>query len=184
MKAHANVLNMVVSLGGSVLPAAFGLIFPQGNLLSERFLQPQYRALDAHLHRLDDAVEVTLKAVYVEGQALRDVVAESPHLGRAGTSRSLDSKIELGKRVAQALRVKRDRDARQIVEALSSAVRDMKLTDPVAEMMVLNASFLVARKSLPRFDRALDQVSRATRGRMQFDCVGPLPPYSFVDLRL
>lgn len=184
MRAHANVLNAIVALRGTVLPAAFGLVFPQGDLLGERFLHPQYRALDAHLDRLEDSIEVTLRAVYVEGQALREVVAESPQLGRAGAARSLESKIELGKRVAQALRVKRDRDARRIVDALSPAVREMKLTDPGAEMMVLNASFLVPRKSLPKFDRALEEVSRSSRGRMQFDCVGPLPPYSFVDLRL
>src|SRR2546421_7416670 len=32
MRAHANVLNKIVALGGSVLPAAFGLVFPHGDL--------------------------------------------------------------------------------------------------------------------------------------------------------
>ena len=49
---------------------------------------------------------------------------------------------------------------------------------------MLNASLLVSRKTLPKFDQALAQLSRASTGRLTFDCVGPLPPYSFVDLRL
>jgi|SRR3954454_4286609 hypothetical protein len=187
MRAHANVLNKVVALGGTVLPAAFGLIFPQGNLLAERFLRPRHRVLDAQLTRLDDAVEVTLKVMYVEGQALAEVVAESPRLAQAG-GRGLESKIELGKRVANALRAKRDRDAQAILTALSPAARDAKLNDngdrPGTELTVLNASLLVPRKTLPKFDQALAQLNRASTGRLQFDCVGPLPPYSFVDLRL
>jgi len=189
MRAHANVLNKVVALGGTVLPAAFGLIYPQGNMLAERFLRPRHRVLDAHLTRLDDAVEVTLKVMYVEGQALAEVVAESPRLAQVtGRGQSLESKIELGKRVANALRVKRDRDAQAIFTALSPAVRDAKLNDsgdrPGTELTVLNASLLVPRKTLPKFDQALAQLNRASTARLTFDCVGPLPPYSFVDLRL
>ena len=186
MRAHANVLNRIVALGGTVLPAAFGLMFPQADLLAARFLEPQYATLAAQTARLEDAVEVTLKAAYVEARAIQDVVAESPQLsvavGRRG--RSLDSKIELGRKVALALRAKRDRDARLLVSALSPAARDVKVGNPAADTVVLNASFLVPRKSMPDFDRALEEVSRAARGRLQFDCVGPLPPYSFVDLRL
>jgi hypothetical protein len=186
MRAHADVLNRVVARGGTVLPATFGLVFPNGNLLGEEFLRPQYRVLDEHLSRLDDAVEVTLKVAYVEGQALREVVAEFPHLAQPRNPRaqSLEAKIELGKRVAEALRAKRDREARQIFNTLASAARDGRVNEPGAEMTVLGASFLVPRASLPKFDRALEQTTRAARGRMQFDCVGPLPPYSFVDLRL
>ena len=50
--------------------------------------------------------------------------------------------------------------------------------------MVLNASFLVHRPALPEFDRALAKVQAGVTNRMTLDCVGPLPPYSFVDLRL
>ena len=186
MRAHANVLNRVVALGGNVLPAAFGLTFPQGDQLADRFLRPRHTALASHLARLDDAVEVTLKVTYVEGSAIQDVVAESPDLARAMGRRaqSLDSKIELGKRVAQALRGKRDHDARRLLAALTPVVRDAKVSEPGADLSVLNASLLVSRATLPKFDNALEALSRAAAGRMQFDCVGPLPPYSFVDLRL
>jgi len=186
MRAHSNVLNRVVALGGTALPAAFGLTFPQGDLLADRFLRPRHAALASHLARLDDAVEVTLKVAYVEGRAIEEVVAQSPDLARAMGRRtqSLDSKIELGKRVAQALRAKRDEDARRLLASLSPVVRDAKVSEPGADLSVLNASLLVPRATLPKFDKALEALSRAAAGRMQFDCVGPLPPYSFVDLRL
>ena len=185
MKAHANVLNRLVALGGTLLPATFGLIFPHAALLSARFLQPQYATLSTHLKRLHDAVEVTLKVTWPEQQALQQVVAESPDLAAAMSrpARSLDAKIELGKRVSQALRLKRDREAESIVRALSPAVRQARLNDPGSDTTVLSASLLVPRPTLPRFDKLLETIA-AAGPRLQFDCVGPLPPYSFADLRL
>ena len=186
MRAHANVLNRAVALGASLLPAQFGLILPDGRLLGPGFLEPRHRLLDAHLARLDDAVEVTLKAVYVEQQAIQDVVAESPELARrvGAGGQSYQAKLELGRRVAEALRAKRDRDARAVLGVLAPAARDVKVGDPGAELVVLNASFLVPRGAMAAFDKALERVNAWGRGRIQLDCVGPLPPYSFVDLRL
>ena len=184
LRAHADVLNRVVAVGATVLPATFGLMFPREESLESQFLKPQYRTLVAQLDRLDDAVEVTLKASYVEDRILEEVVASTPRLAtwRATT---LDAKIDLGKQIAEALRAKRYRESRLILDELSAAAREVKLRDGgVAETIVLDASLLVPRKSLPKFDQALTQVSRSARGRMEFDCVGPLPPYSFVDLRL
>jgi hypothetical protein len=52
------------------------------------------------------------------------------------------------------------------------------------ELMALNASFLVERAKLPAFDRELEAIHAEAGYRLKLDCVGPLPPYSFVDLRL
>ena len=64
------------------------------------------------------------------------------------------------------------------------AVRQARLNEPGSDTTVLNASLLVARPTLPAFDKLLESVAQAAGPRLQFDCVGPLPPYSFADLRL
>ena len=192
MKAHANVLNRLVSLGVTVLPVQFGVVLPDEKALVADFLEPQYRALEAHLKRLEGNVEITLKVSYVEQSALQEVVAESPDLarragalqGRGPSRNTYQSKIDLGKRIADALRAKRDRDGRRILAALAPAVRDVKLKEPGADLEVLSGSFLVGRDTLPKFDQLLADMNSAAAGRLAFDCVGPLPPYSFVGLRL
>ena len=55
---------------------------------------------------------------------------------------------------------------------------------PTSDLMVLNASFLVEQKALPKFDRVLEKLNTEAGDLIQFDCVGPLPPYSFTELRL
>ena len=77
-----------------------------------------------------------------------------------------------------------ERDAEAVLHALAPAIKKAEVKEPGADTVVLRASFLVARDNLPRFDKALGELAKAEERRMRFDCVGPLPPYSFVDLRL
>ena len=45
--------------------------------------------------------------------------------------------------------------------------------------MILSAAVLIDRSEEPRFDQAIGQLNRAYEDRLNFRCVGPLPPYSF-----
>jgi len=191
MKAHANVLNSAAALGVTVLPVQFGVILPDPDALVGRLLEPQQRAMKGLLTRLQGCVELTFRAQYLEAQALQEVVAESPQLARAAaslrarpSSAAYQAKIELGKRVAEELQARRDRDGGWLLHALAPVARDLKVKTPGNELVVLNASFLVPRQGVDKFDAALAEVAEATKGRMALDCVGPLPPYSFVDLRI
>ena len=109
MKAHSAVLNRVVELGApSLLPVRYGTVFPNPQSLVQRLLEPQYDLLVKYLDRLRGAVEVSLKASYVEAHVLREVVAEQPQLARAG-ARTYQAKIDVGRRLPR--RFERSRPA-------------------------------------------------------------------------
>ena len=183
MKAHSALLNRLVERGvPSVLPVRFGVIFPSAERLVERFLEPQHALLKAHLDRLRGTAEVKLKVTYDEQRVLGEVVREHPEL--AGRSAgSYQSRIDLGQRVAAAIRAKRDRDAHWLLDTLRPVVRDVRAGEAGAETSVLNASLLVDKAGLPKFDRALEKLNDEAGPVMQFDCVGPLPPYTFAEIR-
>ena len=190
MKAHSSVLNALAAKV-TVLPARFGVVLPDEGALIAEFLDPRRRALEEFLEQLDGTVEVTLRAIYIEEQVLRDLVSARPELAagrgaRRGRSASMatESRIELGRQIAAAIKDLQDQDARWLLDLLNPVIRDARIGKPLTDLMVLNASFLVGRAMLPKFDRTLEIATRETRDRMTFDCVGPLPPFSFVDLRL
>jgi hypothetical protein len=187
MKAHAALLNRAATQM-AVLPVRFGVALPDQQRLVEYVLQPQYRRLEDYLVRVGNAVEVTFKATYVEQEVLREAVAARPELGRSaarGTrASSYQSRLELGHQIAATIRELKDRDSRWLVRALAPAVKDANIREPSSDLMVLNASFLVDRNGMPRFDQALEAIKDDAGERMQLECVGPLPPYSFVDLRI
>ena len=193
MKAHAAVLNRLVERGApSVLPVRFGVVLPSAGALVDRLLEPQYSVLLGYLDRLRGAAEVSLKVTYVEERVLQEVVAEQPRIlrragavprGRPGPEQ-YQSKIEIGRQVAAALRERQERDGKWLLDALRPVVRDAKAGKPASDLTVLNASFLVEKAGLPAFDRALESLNAEVGHLMRFDCVGPLPPYSFAELRL
>ena len=165
----------------TVLPGRFGVVFPDDQALVEELLRPQYRSLSETLDRLDGAVEVSVKATYLEEQVLKEVVKEQPQLaGRSGSGYA--GRIDVGRRVAAAIEAKRDHDAARLLDRLTPLARDVAVGRAASNLMVLNASFLVERGRMRRFDEALEKIDATAGHRLRLGCVGPLPPYSFVDL--
>lgn len=186
MRVHANVLNRVIE-SMTVLPFRFGVVLPDDATIVERILRPRYAELTKYLDHLSGAVELTLRAAYVEERVLKEIVAENPKLagaGRGGGKQSYNAKLETGRRIAAAIQAKQHHDATWLLDALRPHLRDVRVGQPGNDLIVLNASLLVDRKRLQKFDEALAQVHAHETGRMQLDCLGPLPPYSFVELKL
>lgn len=186
MRVHAAVLNHVIE-STTVLPFRFGVVLPDDETVVHDVLHARRAPLADYLDALDGAVEVTLRAAYVEQRVLEEVVAENPQLVPRGSGRraqSYNAKLETGRRIAAALQAKQRHDANWLLDVLRPHVRDVRVGEPSSDLMVLSASLLVDRKRLPKFDETLAKLNTHESGRMQFDCLGPLPPYSFVELKL
>ena len=182
MAAHADVLDRVLKVR-TVLPARMGLFFPDDRSLIREMLEPQHDLLLDLLRRLSGTVELRVTAAYLEDQVLDQIICQQPQLaGRQGATYT--QRIETGRRIARAIASRRDTDARWILDQLVPAARDVSVADGSSELTVLRASFLVERKALGRFDGALERVQTEAGDVMRLACVGPLPPYSFADLRL
>ena len=186
MKAHAAILNALIA-HTTVLPARFGVVFPDERALVTKFLDPQHAVLERYLTELDGSVEITLKATYIEDRVLAQIVSEQPQLvahGRSAGRASYQSKIETGKRIATAIQARRDKEGQWIVDKLRKSVLEIRINKTLSDLMALNASFLVDRARMPSFDKEIERIHTQVGEYIKLDCVGPLPPYSFVDLRL
>jgi hypothetical protein len=184
MAAHAQVLNRLLE-ACPVLPARFGVVLPSDEELIERLLAPQHVALMKQLDRVDGAVELKVKADYVQEQVLREVVTTQPQVaGRVSAGATYQQRIEVGRRIAAAIQARRERDGQWLIDRLRPFARDIASSPAASDMNVLNASFLVAADQIRRFDQRLESVQAEAGPTVRLDCVGPLPPYSFVDLRL
>jgi len=184
MVAHSDVLNRVIATT-TVLPVRLGVVLPNEAVLVNEILDPQYDELLKLLERLDGAVELTVRATYREEAVLREIIADQPSLARgAGGAASYSERIELGRRIARAVQAKRARDQDWLAQQLSALAREVILRPAPSDMTVLEASLLVDRNQLKRFDAAAAHVCAQLGTLIQWDCVGPLPPYSFATIRL
>lgn len=187
---HSRVLEQALERG-TVLPMRFGVVLPDEHAVREELLVPHSEELEAQLREMDGKVEVNLKALHDEETVLREVLAEVPEaaqLREAIQGKPEDAtyyeRIRLGEIVAGALDDKREQTGPGIVDRLAPFAVAVQVGDPAHERMALNASFLVERKGLKRFDEAVDRLAEEQGGRIRLRYTGPLPPHSFVELEV
>ena len=181
LRAHLAVLERTFEQT-TVVPCRFGMVVEDEEALRRDFLEARAAELEAALARLDGRKQLNVRVDFDEEAVLREVVAADPEvaelrrrtqeLGEAGHF----ARIRLGELVSHALEARRERDAAEILAALEAESED-SIVEPVGELGVLKASFLVAD---PRaFDRVLDRLAREHAPRLHFESLGPLPPTAF-----
>ena len=167
---------------GTVIPARFGMVFDDEESLVEELLQPRRDELVALLQELRNRVELRVTAHYRQEAILAEIVRDNRRVASLRGGSSQPQLLALGELVADELRALTSRDAHEILNRLGSLAVDREVDDEPIEHQVLRASFLVERKRVSAFDRAMDELASGQAGRIDFMYVGPLPPHSFVGL--
>jgi hypothetical protein len=188
MLVHARVLERALSRG-TVLPMRFGIVMSGPEEIHERLLDGHAPELREQLDLLEGKVEIRIRATYDEESMLRGAVRDVPEIASLRASmRGLSddatyyARIRLGELVAGAVERRRERDAQAILGALEQAALAVEPSSAAHERIVVQASFLVDKKRVGKFDRILDDVASSYGGSVRFKYTGPLPPHSFVQL--
>jgi hypothetical protein len=188
--AHARVLEKSLD-HGTVLPMRFGVVLPSEDAVRDQLLDPHRRELEDQLEQMEGKVEVNIKAIYDEAALLTEVIRERPEIGELQEQirgQPVDAmyyeRIRLGELVAESVNQKRDADGAALTDRLAAHAAAIEVGEPVHERMALNASFLVDRDRLAKFDAELDEIAAEQRDRMRFKYTGPLAPHSFVELAM
>jgi hypothetical protein len=178
--AHQRVLDEIIRQG-TVLPMRFGVIAQDEESLRDDLVDDA----DADLAMIDELrgrIEFNVKAFADEDALLNDVATtdESVRRLRGRGTTTVEDQIELGEAVAAAIEVRHEAIRGQLVENLGRlAVRSVP-GSPVREAAA-NQSFLVERHRTPDFTAAVDALDTQLGANVRLQCVGPLPPYSFVE---
>jgi hypothetical protein len=188
LMTHSRVLEEALG-SGTVLPMQFGVVMPSADAVLDELLDAHRAELDAQLDEMEGKVEVNIKGIYDEEALLREVVAENrevAELREAIQGQPEDAtyyeRIRLGEAITEAIGAKQADDERAIVDRLLDFALQVEVGGPIHERMAVNASFLVERAGMERFDTAVDQLGEEQAGRMRLKYTGPLPPHSFVEL--
>lgn len=189
LMAHADVLSGALEQR-TVLPLQFGIVFEDEEAVASQLLERHQDELERLLRELDGRVELSVKAFYVEEAILGEIIRDNRRIARlreatvaAPEAATYGARIELGELVAGELRSRGQRDGAAILDRLRPLAVDVRLADEPVEHEVLRASFLVERKRLKAFDKAMDDIARTQEGRMRFKYLGPLAPHSFASFR-
>lgn len=190
LMAHQRVVEASMR-DAEVLPVAFGTVARNDQDVREKLLRREHDELKEYLAYVEGRAELTLKVLWNRDRLFEEIVAERDDiraLRDAVARRPPDSayyeRIQLGELTNAAIGEKRDLEAEAILAELRPLAVDMELNRLLADMMILNASFLVQAEQIQEFDVRVQQLGEIHADRLLFQYVGPLPPYSFVSVNV
>lgn len=185
---HQRVLDELLRRS-DVLPFSFGTVADSDDEIRDVLLCGGFDALHEQLEYVRGCIELEVKALWQEERlfaeiaeeneevrALRDLVAQLPN-----ESASLE-KITLGQLTEAEIESKSAWEADCLLAEFEQHAIELIVSPNLKDTMLLSAAFLVERAREQEFDGVVDALADANKGRMTFSYVGPLPPYSFVNL--
>jgi hypothetical protein len=183
--AHARVLEAYAE-HGTVLPMQFGIALPDEDAVRQQVLDREGSDLVYLLGAFDGLVQLTVQAFHHEEPALKEVLRRQPALMaererlRSGAV-AQSQRMQVGQAVAELLEYLQEEDGQVVLDRLAPLALAVSDGERNGTHQLLNAAFLIERKSRPDFDKAVGELSAELEERVRLRYVGPQPPYSFLE---
>lgn len=184
--AHTRVIERVVE-DYTVVPMRFCTVAESTDEILA-FLEDRERELKNLLQHLGGKIEVgikifwkSMKRIYdelvKENRKIRDLKAKTAGQGQHGL-------IHAGELVEAALEEKKAVEGEEYLRPLKNVSVECREGEPKGEEMVGDAAFLVDGEWRQEFDSRVEQLENEHGERIQVRYLGPMPPFSFVNLEM
>ena len=184
---HQRVLEEVLRRS-DVLPFSFGTVASSDEEVRDLLLRDGYDALQEQLEYIHGCVELEVKVFWRQERLFLEIADENEEIRALRDSLAQLSddaaadKITLGQLTEAEIELKSAWEADAVLDVLEQHAVDLLVSPNLNDTMLLNAAFLVERTREGEFDGAVYGLGEAQVGRLIFNYVGPLPPYSFINL--
>jgi hypothetical protein len=186
LTSHTKVIEKVTG-SFTIMPMRFCTVAETNDEIIA-FLEKNSRELKNKLKDIDGKVEIDIKIFWTDMKKIyEEIVKENKkirELKEKGTNGDRQSLIHAGELVAAALEEKKAVEADRYLRRFKKVVPDCKEEELTADEMVAHAAFLINKEWLKEFDNAVDEAAEEFKDRININYVGPLAPFSFVDLKL
>ena len=179
---HQSV-NEKVMKNYSIIPMKFGTFAEEEKV--GKILKAGYKQFKETLSLISNKIELDVVALWnkeivfkeiaeeKEIKEFKDKIVSNP----AGPQHN--DRVKLGRMVEKSLKKKNLEFAEEILCALKEKATDFCSHDTLDGAMISNSSFLLDRNGEKDFDKKLNELDEKFSKKINFRCVGPLPPYSF-----
>ncbi len=170
------------------IPMGFGIVAVSESGVRS-LLEKNYPGLVSEIKKLADKIEVEIK-IFWDDKAL---ISENQHLitkvqakVKAASSAAETQRLltEAGMQVEKIVLAWKAKYVDQIYASLKKLAIDSRLNNCSGVKMLLNASFLIDRKTESAFVEQVRSLDAKYQGNINFKYIGPLSPYNFVSIKL
>lgn len=189
MAAHQLVIETVMT-SHTIVPMKFGIIAESDEEV-KKVLERAYIQFKSVLNRVKGKVELVVQAFADKQNWIQEIASIDEEIiklknsiGSGSKGDNLLARIKVGKAIHEAISSKEKIYCDDILSTLRNGSHNFAPGKLLGEEIFFNGSFLVNKKTESEFDQKVDQLANKYEGELAFKYIGPLPPYSFVNLKI
>jgi hypothetical protein len=174
----------------TIIPMRLGTFASDENEVRD-ILNKGYRVIKEVFGKIKDKIEIDVVATWSDFNSVLKEVGEEKEIKefkeRLLTNPegiTVDDQMKVGVMVKKALDKKREKCALEIQTYLRDCWEVFRIHALMDDKMVINAAFLINNARQKNFDRKVEELNTKFAEKLNFRCVGPLPPYSFYTLEI
>ncbi len=187
---HQKVIEGIMGLGYTIIPLRLGT-FAVDETEVKDILNKGYSLIKGIVEKVSDKIEIDVVATWSDFIPVLKEVGEEKEIKEFKErllanpkEMTIDDQMKIGVMVKKALDGKRERYAEEIQKALRIFSHDFKVHEIMDDKMVINTAFLINKNNHKGFERVIEELNTRFNEKLNFRCVGPLPPYSFYTLEV
>jgi len=187
---HQKTIEKIMGLEHPVIPMRLGTFVSDKTEVKD-ILTKGYSLTKEIFGKIKDKIEIDVAAAWSDFNSVLKEAAEEQEIKEIKERLladpkgvTVDEQMKVGLMVKKALGQKREIIASQIHSALEAVSQEFKEHELMDDKMVINKAFLINRAKQKDFYKRVEELNTKFDEKLNFRCVGPLPPYSFYTLEI
>jgi len=187
--SHQQVIEKVMA-NHTIIPMRLGT-FANDDEEVTQILNKGYRTIKDIFEIIKNCIEIDVVATFSDFDSFLQEISQDEQIKQLKQSLlskkggvTVDDQMKVGVLIKKQLDKKKSEFANEIQTTLNEITDNFKAHDLMDGKMVLNTAFLMNASRRKDFEQRVDHINNKFEEKLNFRCVGPLPPYSFYSLEV
>ena len=187
---HQKAIEKIMGLGHTIIPMRLGT-FAKDIEEVRCVLACGHSIIKDVFNKISNTIEIDITAVWGDFNSAIKEAGEDEEIKEfkerllaSPEGVTVDDQMKIGLMVKEALDRIREGYSKRIRSSLKSVSHDFKAHELMDDKMVANIAFLIDKRKQIKFYKKVEELNAEFNEKLNFRCVGPLPPYSFYTLEV
>jgi len=118
------------------------------------------------------------------GEEDKEISQFKAEIAKKPPQETFEDRVKVGAMIGEALGKRREKEKAEMINFLKGIILEHREHEVMNDQMILNCGFLLEKEREKEFENKLEELNRKYEEKVNFKCVGPLPPYSFATCQL
>jgi len=189
VSTHQKV-NEKVMKNYDVVPMSFGIIASSENEVQDILMRAHIQFKTA-LMKIEGKAEFVVQVMWDQKIFLEELANTNPEIQKLREEASINKgilgiqvKLKLGKLIYEEVEAHKKAYIKDIEAFFEDLFLEFSLNKLIKDDMIANISFLIEKNREQELDIKMQELGQKYEGKLRIKYIGPMPPYSFVNINL